>query len=78
MGYETVYKYPLTANTEVNLPAVLMMYELVIHNINEENEARDRKQFTNCPLTTNALVNLLAVLVMCELLIFNIIKRNEA
>ena len=30
--------YLLTANTEVNLPAVLMMYELLISNIIKEDE----------------------------------------
>ena len=31
--------YPLTTNTEVNLPTVLMKYELLIHHTIKENEA---------------------------------------
>ena len=30
--------YPLTSNTEVNLPTVLIMCELLIHNIINEKE----------------------------------------
>ena len=31
--------YPLTTNTKVNLPSVLMIIEFMIHNIIKENEA---------------------------------------
>ena len=41
--------YPLTTNIEVNLPTVLMMCELLIHNIIKENEVGQMKQFTSYP-----------------------------
>ena len=37
--------YPLTTNTKVNLLAIQMICELLIHNIDKENEARNMKQF---------------------------------
>ena len=57
--------YLLTTNTEVNLPTVLMMCELLIHNMIKENEIGNMTQFTNYPLTTNTEVNLPSVLMMC-------------
>ena len=70
--------YPFTTKTEVNLPPVLIICELLIHNIIKEIEARNMKQHTSYPLTTNTGVNLPAILIMCELLIHNIIKIIEA
>ena len=69
--------YPLTTNTEVNLPTVLMMCELLFHNIIKEIEVEDMKRFTNYPLTTSTEVNLPPVLIMCELLIHSIIKEMK-
>ena len=52
--------YPLATNTEVNLPAVLMMCELWIHSVIKDNEAlRDMKQFTTYEFTTNTEENYL-------------------
>ena len=34
-----ITSYQLTTSTEVNLQSVLMIYELLIHNIIKENEA---------------------------------------
>ena len=78
--YETVHKFKswLPLNTEVNLPAVLMMWELWIHNIIKQKEARDMKQFTSYWLPLNTEVNLPPVLMMWELWIHNIIKEKEA
>ena len=69
--------YQLTINTKVNLPPVLMTYELLIQNIIKENKASDIQQFTSYQLTTNIEVNLQTVVMICELLIHNIIKENE-
>ena len=69
--------YQLTINTNVNLPPVLMTYDLQIQNIIKENEASDMQQFTSYQLTTKTKVNLLAVLMMYELLIKNIIKKMK-
>ena len=63
---------------KVNLPAVLMMRELRIHNIIKEKEEWDMKQFTSYWLPLNTEVNLPAVLMMWELWIHNIIKQKEA
>ena len=62
----------------MNLRTVLMMCELLIHNIIKENEIGNMKQFTSYQLATNTELNLLAVLMMCELLIHRTIKQNEA
>ena len=69
--------YPLTTNTEVKLRCILLMCELLFHNIIKENEVCDMKLFKTYPLTTMTEMNLLSVLVMCELLIHDIIKENE-
>ena len=42
--------YPLTTNMEVNLPSVLIMCELLIHNVIKENEAQVMKLFTSYQL----------------------------
>ena len=70
--------YPLTTKTEVNLPDLLMIRELLIQNIIKENEVEDMKLFISYQLATNTEVNLPAVLMMCELLIHHTIKENEA
>ena len=56
-------------NTEVNLPSVVMMVELFIHNIIKDNESGDMKQLTSHLLTTNTEVNLPTGWIKCELLI---------
>ena len=58
--------------------AVLMTWELWIHNFIKEKEARVMKQFTSCWLPLNTEINLHAVLMMWELWIHNIIKEKEA
>ena len=70
-------RYPLTTNTEVNLPTVLIVCELLIHHIIKENEAGNKKLFAIYSLTTNTEVSLHAVLMVCELLIHHTIKENE-
>ena len=67
--------YQLVTNNEVNLPRVLIMCELLNHNIIKASEVGDMKQFTSYPLTTKTEVNLPALLMMCELLIHNIRKK---
>ena len=69
--------YLLTRNTAINLPPVLMMYELLMHNIIKENEVGDRKQFTSYSLETCIEVNLPPVLMMCELVIHHTIKKMK-
>ena len=70
--------YPLTTtNTKVNLPAILIMSELLIHSIIKQKKALDMQQFTSYPLTTNTEVNLLTALMVCELLIHSIIKEMK-
>ena len=58
--------YRAITNTEVILPAVLMMCELLINSIIKENESVDMKQLTSYPLSINTEVNLLAVLIVSE------------
>ena len=67
----------LITNIEVNLLAVLMMSELLIHNVIKGYKVCDMKQFTSYLLTANTDVNLHAVLMMCELSIHNIIKKMK-
>ena len=64
-------RWRLARNTEVNLPAVLLVrkYNIIKH------EEQDRKLLTSYWLTTNTEVNLHAVLKMCELLIHNTFVR---
>ena len=66
--------YLLITNTEINLPPVLMMCELLIHNIMKENEVGDMKLFTSYQLAANTKVNLPTVLITCELSVHNFIK----
>ena len=67
--------YSFTTNTEVNLPAVLMMCQLLIHNSMKENQARNMRQLTSYLLPANTKVNLHSALMMCELFVHSIIKK---
>ena len=57
MRDETVQKLSIGNKHEVNLPAVLMMYELLIHKIIKKNEVSNMTQITSYQLTTNTEVN---------------------
>ena len=68
--------YPLTTNTKVNLPPVLIMCELLIQS-KAKNEAWDMKQFTSYPLTTNTLSYSSAINNKYSLLFFCMLDQNS-